>query len=230
MSTYREIIYMVLDELKLSSNDRYFEEEHIIFLAEKYRALLLKQRYSDMRRSIAESNLQTICIDLNLSSTECICDGEVYLKSTTTIPDILNIGGIYSSTKVTPINVFNSILTFVNYERFQFVGYNKWLQNIIYCTIGGDKYLYLKSNNPQYKYLKQVQLTGLFESPSEAYKLQCSETSTSCNILDNYFPIESNFVPQLINMIVKELNGSIYRPKDNINDSSDELSNIQYKE
>lgn len=50
MATYREIVYMVLDELKINSDDKYFEEEHVMFLMDKYRAFLLKQRYSDIKK------------------------------------------------------------------------------------------------------------------------------------------------------------------------------------
>lgn len=40
--TWRELIYMINDELKLDSDDSSFNEEHIAFLAGKYRAFLLK--------------------------------------------------------------------------------------------------------------------------------------------------------------------------------------------
>ena len=53
---WREAIYMVLDEIKGSSDDFTYTKEHIAFLLGKYRALLLKQRYSDIRRQIPESN------------------------------------------------------------------------------------------------------------------------------------------------------------------------------
>jgi hypothetical protein len=42
MSTFRDIVYMIMDELKLSSDDSYYTEDHIIFLISKYRAFLLK--------------------------------------------------------------------------------------------------------------------------------------------------------------------------------------------
>ena len=47
--TYREIVYSVLDLLKQASDDTYFTEEHIIFLAGKYRNFLLKQYYDKKR-------------------------------------------------------------------------------------------------------------------------------------------------------------------------------------
>ena len=58
MSTYRELIYMVMDKLKLNTDDTYFNEDHIVFLLDKYRNFLLKQdRSSDSE--ISESNYQT---------------------------------------------------------------------------------------------------------------------------------------------------------------------------
>ena len=45
--TYREIVYFVIDELKLISDDSTFTPEHIIFLADKMRAKLLYERYKD---------------------------------------------------------------------------------------------------------------------------------------------------------------------------------------
>ena len=62
--TYNELIYMVLDELKLSSDDSYITPDHVIFLLVKYRSFLLKQRYSDIKKQIPDSNYQSICLDL----------------------------------------------------------------------------------------------------------------------------------------------------------------------
>ena len=42
MTTVREAVYMVLDELKLISDDAHFTEEHVIFLLKKFRAYVLK--------------------------------------------------------------------------------------------------------------------------------------------------------------------------------------------
>ena len=50
MSTFREIVYLVLDELKLTSDDATFTENHIIYLINNYRSFLLKQRYSDIKK------------------------------------------------------------------------------------------------------------------------------------------------------------------------------------
>lgn len=58
--TYAEVVYMILDELKLSSDDSYFNEYHVLTLADKYRAMILKQRYKDIRKQVPYSNYQEI--------------------------------------------------------------------------------------------------------------------------------------------------------------------------
>ena len=44
--------------------------------------------------------------------------------------------------------------------------------------------------------------------------------------MDTDFPLEADLIPQMIELIVKELLGVNYRPKDNVNDSSDDLADI----
>ena len=84
MTTYREVVFMALDELKLISNDATYTPEHLIFLADKMRALLLDRRYRDARKGeVSRSNYQEICLDLvevpAIPGTTCY--GE-YLRST----------------------------------------------------------------------------------------------------------------------------------------------------
>ena len=84
MSTYRELTHMVLDELKIISDDSHFQEEHVIFLLDKYRSLILKQKYEKEKKEMPESNYQTICLDLEtIPSYEesDICGGRGYLRS-----------------------------------------------------------------------------------------------------------------------------------------------------
>ena len=94
MSTYNELTHQVLDELKLVSDDSHFVEEHVVFLLDKYRVFLLKQRYSDIRKEIPESNYQTICLDLeHITDINGVpCTGANYLRSVQQIPHMMSIG------------------------------------------------------------------------------------------------------------------------------------------
>lgn len=235
MATIREITYMVLDELKNSSDDRYFEEEHVIFLMGKYRSFLLKQRYSDIKKFVPESNYQTINLPLMQVPAICgePCEGGTYLKSKDKIPFPMWIG----ATRVTPIDFFAKEIAYVSRERFRYVGHNKWQPNAIYCTIGPDQYLYFKSSNPQFLYLEEVKMTAVFSDYENAYKLAglkdpCSEESPDnprdvpCDFTQTEFPIETALIPPLIELIVKELLGALYKPNDDTNNAKDDLSEV----
>lgn len=226
MSTYRQLTYMVLDELKLVSDDSHFQEEHILFLLDKYRSFLLKQRYADIRKEIPESNYQTICLDLeqvNAIDGEP-CTGEDYLKSIQEIPHMMQVG----KQKITSTDYFQGNFSYTNNERFKYVGKNKYLKNQIYGTTAPDSHLYLKSNNPQMYYLEKVKMTGIFEDASKAAELQCpdAEGNTACDIMDMNFPLEESLILPMIELIVKELGGQKYQAEDKENNASDDLSNL----
>ena len=216
---------MCLDEVKLHSDDALFTEDHIIFLLGKYRVFLLKQRYSDIKKQIPESNYQTICLDLIKVSAipDEPCSG-VYLRSKEKIPFLMKIG----NPRVYPIDYYQGEITYISRDRMRYVGHNKYLKNIIYTSLSPNNYLYFKSCNPQYLYLEKVKVTGIFEDIIAASELQCpNEDGTKiCDILDIEFPIESALVPPLIELVVKELLGAAYRPSDSENNAMDDLANL----
>lgn len=227
MSTYRELVYLCLDELKLYSDDAVFTEDHIIFLLNKYRAFILKQRYSDIKKQIPESNYQTICLDL--IQVPAIagepCEGGTYLRSKDKIPFLMKLG----NPSIYPIDYYQGDITIVSRDRMRYIGYNKYLKNIIYASIAPDNYIYFKSSNPQYLYLEKVKMTGMFEDPQKAFELQCEGEELSCDILDTTFPIEESLIPPMIELVVKELLGAEYRPEDKKNDATDNLSEVTVK-
>ena len=223
MSTYRELVYLVLDELKLVSDDSTFTEDHVVFLLNRYRTFLLKQRYSDIKKQIPDSNYQSIYMDLiqvpAISGEPC--EGGTYLRSSVKVPIPMQIG----SPKVTPMDYYQGEITYVSRERMRYVGYNRFLPNIIYCSIGPDQYLYFKSFNPQYLYLEKVKFTGVFENAERASELECG-TSDICDILDKEFPIEDSLISPLIELVLKELAGPAWKPQDDTNNASDDLANL----
>ena len=110
---------MVLDELKLISDDSHFREEHILFLLDKYRVFLLKQKYSDIRKEIPDSNYQTICIDLERANAinGLPCEGSDYLRSVKELPNIMQIG----KQRISSMDFFQGNIAYINNERFKYV-------------------------------------------------------------------------------------------------------------
>lgn len=228
MNTFREAIYMVLDLLKLQSDDAYYTEEHIAYLLDKYRAYVLSaKKDEDLSGELSDSNYQIITLDLEkyMPVEECSQFG-VYLRSTTEIPDMLDI----CIPKIFTINSFLGHITFVSPERFKYVNSNKYTKNFIYVTIDRDNRLYLKSCNPQAYYLEQISLSGIFESASDMAEL-IAENSNDCkDWLDLEFPLQSDLVGLVIDYVVKVLFNSTYRPTDNNNDAHDNLEGLYVKE
>ena len=226
MSTYKELVYMCLDELKSSSDDAFYTEDHVIFLLGKYRSFLLKQRYSDVKKQISDSNYQTIYLNLiNIPSRSEDCVSSTYLRSKEKVPSLMKIG----NPEIYPVDYYQGNISLISKERMKYVGYNKYMNNIIYASIGPDDYIYFKSSNPQHLYLEQVMFIGIFGDAEKASKLECQEGESNCDILDKEFPIEGSLVPPLIELVVKELLGAEYRPEDNVNNAKDDLSEVAVK-
>lgn len=214
---------MCSDQLKLSSDDAFFTNDHILYLLKRYRGLYLSQKYKDVRKEIPESDYQTICLDLiqvpAISGEPC--EGGTFLRTRNKIPSLLTIG----TTKVYPVDYYIGDITMVSRERMKYVGHNRWLQNIIYCSIAPDGYMYFKSSNPQYLHLESVKMTGIFEDIDEVENLSCDKES-SCDILDRKFPIEEALIPQLIDTVVKFMTSGLYKPEDDDNNAKDDLATM----
>lgn len=218
MATYRELIYSVLDRIKAISDDSIITEDHVIFTIDKVRAALLYQKYGEVKREVIESNYQTLCLDLEQVVNSEVC-GEIYMRTTKSIPSLLNIG----NTSIYPLDFYKGNIAFVSKERMKYVGYNKFLQNVIYASLNPDGRVYLKSKNPQFLYLEKISVTGIFENAMEASELECSQI---CEPWDRIVPIEEDLIPVLIETVVKDLLGALYRPADEQNNMSDDLANI----
>lgn len=222
MATYREVVYMVLDKLKTNTDDKYFEEDHIVFLINEYRAFLLKQRYSDIKKQIPESNYQTVCLNLveapAISGIEC--EGGSFLQSSEQLPHMLK----FLQPRVYPEDFYSGYeISFISRDRMRYVGKNRFLQNIIYASLGADGHLYLKGFNEKINTLKKVKVTGVFENAREAFDLNCLNNDI-CDILDSDLPMEEALIPPLIELIYNELYGPVHTPEDEYNNSNDDKS------
>lgn len=205
--TYKELVYMALDALKIHSDDSKFTEDHVIFLLNKYRAYVLHQKYSKTLEGVNNSNYQTLNVNIDTDSS--------FKKSTSKIPGIIKITlpEVYSNTKFN-----NDPIVFVSEDRIKYVGHNRFLKNIKYCTIGSDSILYIKTEEN----ISNCFLCAIFEDPNEVYDFNNDFT----DILDRVFPLEAVLVPSVLELVLKDLTNGIYKPSDNTNDAQDALSDL----
>ena len=230
----KEIVYMVLDLCKATgSDDSFFTESHVIFLLKKYRSFLIKKELEKLKvASIpSEFEYQQICLDLEkVPAIDGLpCTGGYYLMTSKKIPKIVD----GTQPRLYPVDFYQGInVCYVPREKMRYIGSNKFLRNIIYVSLGPNLHLYVNSSNPQFLYLKKLRMSAVFEDFDEASELLCDKDgeSQSCDALDAEFPIREHLVPTLIELVVKELTGSVYNPVDNKNNASDDLSNVQTKQ
>ena len=223
-----EIVYMCLDLLKGFSDDFVYTEESVLFLCKKYRAFLIKKEQDKEKGTVStasEFEQQQICLDLE--KVPAIdgdpCAGGYYLRTKQEIPKILE----GYQPRVYPIDFYQGTnVTFVSRDRMRYVGTNKYLHNIIYSSLGPDLHLYLNSSNPQFLYLKKLRISAVFEDYESVKDLLCEDDGSSavCDVLEMEFPIREHLIPPLIELVVKELSGSVYRPADVHNDAKDNLA------
>ena len=127
-----------------------------------------------------------------------------------------------------PVNYFEGDhIIYTTMERMRYTTYNKWTKNLIYAAKGPDDYLYIKSSNPQYLYLEKLRMKAIFEDFESAAQYACDEDGEKlqCDILDMKFPIENALVPIVTELVIKELLGVKYQPRDTHNNAADDASN-----
>lgn len=223
----KELIYYILDSVKIISNDSIITEDHVFYLAKKYRSFLIKKEQEKEKSTTdiaSEFEYQQICLDLE--KVPAIdgepCTGGYYLRTTKAAPKTLE----GTTPRVYPIDFYQAInIVYIPRDRMRYIGTNKFLQNIIYVSLGPDKHLYLNGSNPQFMYLRKLRMLGIFEDFDEASKLACDSdgNSTPCDYLDMEFPIRDYLVPTLIELCVKDITGAAYRPKEDRNNNRDDL-------
>jgi hypothetical protein len=228
----KDLVYAILDLAKAStSDDSFYTEGHVLFLAKKYRSYLIKKEQDKEKTTgdtASEFEYQQICLDLE--KVPAIdgdpCTGGYYLRTTQKIPKILE--GV--KPRVYPIDYFQGThISYISRDRMRFVGSNPHLSNITYVALGPDLHLYLNSSNSQFLYLKKLRLSAIFEDFDEAADYLCDNegNDASCDVLDMEFPIREYLVPQLIDYVVRELTNSVYKPEDKKNNADDDLSNVR---
>lgn len=222
--TLRELVFICMDEIKLHSDDSFYTEDHLVFLLNKYRSFVLKKELEKENKQLSSSNGQTICLDLIEIRDENNPCGESMLRTEQKIPNLVNDCKV----SLYPVNYFEGDhIIYTTTERMRYTTYNKWTKNLIYAAKGPDDYLYIKSSNPQYLYLEKLRMKAIFEDFESAAQYACDEDGEKlqCDILDMKFPIENALVPIVTELVIKELLGVKYQPRDTHNNAADDASN-----
>lgn len=222
MATKKEIIYDVLEHLNAYSDDIKFSEEHISFIIDNKRNMLLSQYLSNLKKEIPQEAIQSICLPLEIDKN-CFEDIQV-LKSKIKIPSTLENTGRNNIIQAYTGSRFFKNLNIVDYSRLPFLASEKYNDNMLYLSIDPKSYLVVYNKKNNHLLLEQLEIEGIFENPEEAYELSCDSVNNNCDFYDSQYPIKSDLIDIIVNETVKQLLIKYKLPTDNINNGEDILS------
>lgn len=219
MTTYKELVYMVLDELKAKSDDFYYTEDHIIFLLEKYRAFLLKQKYRTPKSVVLNSNYSYIEIPAPLTLTSPVLETSFGCEALPIAQPKLTV--IPNRNDIKKEVIFN----YCTEDRRLFLRQSNYLKNMNYFYFLNNK-LVLDSGNKFFKDNNYSNLIALLkiilESPSKVYQ----NLNPDADILNIVFPLEESLISPLLEMVVKDLTSAMFKPEDDVNNGKDETGDL----
>lgn len=235
MSTFREIVSMVMDRCKLLGDDNYVEPEHALFIISRLRAYLLTSKYQKAKAQMSPSNMQTLTVELEPAGEPCSCGNAFTLRSVKELPNTLMLNNYEGVTNITPVGlaVCKTNFNFVSAARFPFAGESRWQKMMSYACIAADNHLYIKSSDSLIEDLEAVNITTVFEDVEKAAQAEaqdkydeCAEGQTPCDVMDMRFPLEEGLVTLLIENAAQTIQDTAAKPKDDKNSSNDELDSL----
>lgn len=167
------------------------------------RAQILKQRF-DEPMSIIDNHVTQDLGKVEFapvdSSTELtIPSGKYIMRSVKIIPSTINSRGkLATFTRIAPVDFLEKKFNLISQERAYVSGNGKFNQNDVYVFLSGG-YLYLISKTNIAKYIKYVNIRGVFANPKEAYEFDGTKT---WNETTTEYPVSESVVMDMINMII----------------------------
>ena len=224
MSTKKEIIYSVLEKLRIHTDDSDISEEMVSHLIDIKRAMLVKQQYSKTFWHMPNGIKQELCLGLSLvpKISGYGCAGKI-LSTDISLPKAIKIKG-----KEGPLNVRKEdgteiALTIVPIERLPFLFENRFTQHLTYCAVDMNGKLLIISKDNKHKFLKSIKVTDIFERPDDVRAWECNYDSSNEDPWEIEYPLESAMEDTVVELVLKDLARTLGIPSDNINDATDEI-------
>lgn len=205
MATYAELVYMVYDELKITSDDNIIERDHIIYLINKYRSLLLKQRFSGKKKVIPIQLYQELEITFGENG-----------KSVKPLPKLIDFNGLQLILTTLQPTDFRTNVTIVTPDRFPYVNSSRWLSEVYYGTILYDDHFYIKPTQCKIEDYPTIKLQVILENPLDILFYNEDEDTDPLSV---NVRIEFSMVNDLIGLIIKELYTTRIIPDSEKNDA-----------
>lgn len=222
--TKREIIFTVIEKIRAHSDDSSVTEEFISSMIDTKRAMLLKQQFSKAVWNIPIEIKQEICMPLELVDVIAgYSGGGKILKSSIALPRTIKIKGQEGPLLVRKEDGSALPINIIPIDRLPFLGANRYTAMLTYAALDIDGKLILISADNKLNFLKSIRVTHIFESPDNAYSLECSDNgSDTLEPWDIDYPVEAAMIDTIVEMIMKDLTKTLSIPEDNTNNARDD--------
>lgn len=222
MSTLNEIVYSVREAYRLYSDDGAISNEYIAYKIETTRAMLISQRFSSRSFIIPNILRQHFYMSLELSDdNEFISGNGSILRTVDPIQIPLEPFNFSKNIRITSGSYSDVSFTFVDNNRFSFVGRSKWVQNQIYVTLGTDFRLYFTSNNPKVKMIDKIKLSMVTAIPEAAYPSSVAY-DPAIPFEDTQYPLNAELIVELTDIVLKQLTTNLQVKEDKTNDAQND--------
>jgi hypothetical protein len=233
MAKLSELVYDIKEALKEYSDDTELDNRYIIYLYNFKRAKYLRQDLNNFNKSVDNSIIQRVCLELEeVSVNECSVglDCETVLRTKKALPKPLELNTKTAIDKVKPTNRLSIPFNFIKKEKAYYSLEGSSFNKSIYAFLDVDNHIYITSKLDSHKLLECITVDAIFEDPLslQEFKNCCGcedDDSNTCFDIDNTdYPLQPHYVDVIRNEIINELAKLKALREDTTNDSIDEKS------
>jgi len=206
-----DILETLRSELK---DDEATDLRQIEEYVKDYRADFAKQHFEKDAFAIDPAFIQQITQlavqKVDASSVTNVSLGKYLMRTTLTIPNtITRHGYVGTILSVSPANIMGHSFEVVDHAKAIASGFGRFNNRQIYA-FPYNGYIYLVSNSDDFKMLRYVNITGVFDNPEEAYVMNQSATYDYTGDEDYYTP--QYLKRYIIASILKDKYGILLNP------------------
>lgn len=221
MTTLKHIVYDLRELILAYSDDSNVTNEWLEYQVKIARALLLEQKYSSRQNVIPNKIRQTFKMELEVADGNEFASGlSTILRTKNKIQYPLEPFNLKNNIRVNTSSYDDVYFSFISNERFPYVGRSKWVQNIVYYTIGTDFRLYFTSSNDKVKMMENIKISMCCSDPEEAWA-DSVDYDPLVEFSDTEYPLEDNMVTLVTDLIFKKIMLTHQSKEDKRNDDTD---------
>lgn len=229
MATFNEIVYAVYNKIKtVASDDDTLSLDEVKFEVINARAQFIRNELNK-NRTVDPSIVQSLgCMELEISDTSACCTvptGCSILRTKLEVPKTIELHHTTGIEYVGPIGVAQAEFSYITEDQARYSGNGKYNKKHIYAFLNTDNKVYIFSKDLTYtKYLKYINIKGIFEDPRDVSVFNDCSTGDTCFSDDSRFPMSSYMISAIeadllarfapgLTLPVDESNDATYNPK-----------------